>query len=175
MLSWPPILEPKKISFSYFWLRIFLKNISFIENFLSGMLWLHKKFVLNFFYLSFWPMYNLVKGDFLDRLLNCKRSTYTWVNAVCFHAWLNFYTASQIKIHKQQSSHLPDIGVFHIMSQLPRWCSKTRQQTNNYYWYNKLIIWELNSNVFSLLRLCKIFAVLPSLLASYRKRFNYFL
>jgi len=49
---------PQKISFSYFRVRIFLKNLSFILEFsfrYTMVTW--KKIVLNFFYLSFWPIY----------------------------------------------------------------------------------------------------------------------
>ena len=52
-----PILEPKKISFSYFWVRIFLKNISFISEFSFRYAMVTRKICPElFFYLSFWPI-----------------------------------------------------------------------------------------------------------------------
>ena len=44
----PPFWS-QKISFFYFWLKILLKNLSFISEFSFRSRWLHEKFVLNFF------------------------------------------------------------------------------------------------------------------------------
>ena len=55
----PPSFWSKKISFSYFWVRIFWKNLSFILEFSCRYATVTRKICPEpFFYHSFWPMYN---------------------------------------------------------------------------------------------------------------------
>ena len=99
-ISWPPILELKK-SFSYFWFRIFLKNLSFIFRIFFKVHYGYTKIVLNFFWSQFLT-YVKVEGYFLDRFLSCNSTlTYTWVNTVCvffllLFCWQVIYQKSQI-------------------------------------------------------------------------------
>ena len=55
-ISWPPILKPK-ISFSYFWIRIFFKNVSFILEFFFRYTMFTQKICPELFLIqSFQPM-----------------------------------------------------------------------------------------------------------------------
>ena len=77
MYKLTPILEP---SFSFFWVRIFLKNVSFILEFSFRYPMVTWKICELFFISVFDPW--ISRGRFLDWFLGCERSTYTRVNTV---------------------------------------------------------------------------------------------
>ena len=77
-ISRPLILEPKKISFSYFMGKNFSwKTLSFNLEFSFRYAMVTRKICHDLFFISVFDPCISIKGNFLDRFLGCVRSTYT--------------------------------------------------------------------------------------------------